>query len=176
MSLSIDAKYSPLYLSTILTLMVCIFPWCFDLQNSWSDCDTFHFSPEKWGECTSLNYYFAAGGVLNALCFFFSFFLSFPKLSLCLVMLVAVRPGLSEILCMLLCYLILVVMFCYSHEECQRKDQDFLSPRSRKCHIAGTRLKTALFLHMNHLLRHKHTALQKKIIWLNIYRYWFTYW
>lgn len=75
MLLSIDAKYSPLYLSTVLTLMVCIFPWCFDLQNSWSECDTFHLSQEKWGKCTSLNYYFAAGGVLNALCFFFFFVL-----------------------------------------------------------------------------------------------------
>lgn len=62
----------------------------------------------------------------------------FPNPSLWLAMLQAVRAGLSEPWCTFFCNLILVVMFCYYHEDHQRKDPDILGPRSRKCHTLGT--------------------------------------
>lgn len=62
----------------------------------------------------------------------------FPEPSLWLVTLWAVRAGLSEPWCTFFCYLVSVVMFCYSHEECQRKDPEVVGSRSRKCHTLGT--------------------------------------
>lgn len=79
------------------------------------------------------------------------------------------------------CYLVLVLMFHYSHEECQIKDADLWGPRSRKCHTLGMGFRympednvMATHCPVVTSLTTGRWCCRKKIIWLNNFPSWLT--